>query len=107
MAEDAHRNRVRFGGNDGLHFERGDETLAPPYFRMLRYPNAWHGLAMPGSLCRSGDGLTGSEPGPVLFEPNMRHAALWLQDETLWVFLTRVGDAPERILLSTIDLSAD
>ncbi len=37
----------------------------------------------------------------------MRPAALWLRGETLWVFWTRVGDAPERILLSTIDLRAD
>ncbi|MFB0978764.1 MAG: hypothetical protein QMC73_13950 [Myxococcota bacterium] len=84
---------------DGLHFEPRDEILAPPYLRIFRYRNAWHGLAMPGSLWRSDDGLTGFEPGPVLFEPNMRHAALWLRGETLWVFWTRVGDAPERILL--------
>jgi hypothetical protein len=107
VAEDAHRNRVRFGGNDGLHFEPRDEILAPPYLRIFRYRDAWHGLAMPGSLWRSDDGLTAFEPGPVLFEPNMRHAALWLRGETLWAFWTRVGDAPERILLSTIDLRAD
>jgi hypothetical protein len=29
------------------------------------------------------------------------------RDEGLWVFWTQVGDAPERILLSRIDLSSD
>jgi hypothetical protein len=43
----------------------------------------------------------------VLFEPDMRHAGLWLRGDVLWVFWTRVGDAPERILLSTIDLRGD
>jgi hypothetical protein len=36
----------------------------------------------------------------------MRHAALLTRGETLFVFWTQVGDAPERILLSTIDLAA-
>lgn len=93
--------------DDGLHFEAQDEVIAPPYLRMFAYRDTWYGLAMPGSLWRSDDGLTNFVPGPNLFEPNMRHAALWLRGETLWVFWTRVGDAPERILLSTIDVSGD
>ena len=60
---------------------------------------------MPGHFYRSRNGIDGFETGPVLFERNMRHAALLLKDETLLVFWTRVGDAPERILLSTIDIS--
>lgn len=35
----------------------------------------------------------------------MRHAALLVRDKNLMVFWTRVGDTPERILLSTIDIS--
>jgi hypothetical protein len=45
--------------------------------------------------------------GPRLFNPNMRHAALLKRGNTLYVFWTQVGDAPEAILLSTIDLSTD
>ena len=37
----------------------------------------------------------------------MRHAALLVRNEALYVFWTQVGDAPERILLSTIDLSME
>lgn len=65
-----------------------------------------------GSPCPevSGAAATGSPASnlaPSFSEPNMRQTALWLRGETLWVFWTRVGDAPERILLSTIDLRAD
>ena len=64
-------------------------------------------MAMPGRFYRSDDGLTSFEEGPLLFNKNMRHAALLKRRETLYVFWTRVGDAPERILLSTIDTSAN
>ena len=45
--------------------------------------------------------------GPRLFNPNMRHSALLVRDAVLYVFWTQVGHAPERILLSTIDLAGD
>jgi hypothetical protein len=62
---------------------------------------------MPGQLYRSRDGLSGFESGPVLFNPNMRHAAVVQRGTELLVFWTQVGDAPERILLSRIDLTGD
>lgn len=93
--------------SDARRFESRDEVLAPSYLRVFRYRDAWYGLAMPGGLFRSEDGIGGFEAGPVLFGPDMRHAGLWLRGDELWVFWTRVGDAPERILLSTIDLRAD
>jgi hypothetical protein len=43
----------------------------------------------------------------MLFNPNMRHAALLKRGEELLVFWTQVGDVPERILASRIDLSGD
>jgi hypothetical protein len=66
-----------------------------------------YALGMPGQVYRSADGLHGFEPGPLLFNPRMRHSALLKRDGALWVFWTQVGDAPERILLSRIDLSGD
>ena len=47
------------------------------------------------------------EAGPVLFESNMRHAGLRLLGDVLQVYWTRVGDAPERILLSEIEMTTD
>jgi hypothetical protein len=66
-----------------------------------------YALTMPGTLSRSADGLSGFETGPTLFNPNMRHAAVLKRYDTLWVFWTQLGDAPERILLSRVRLDGD
>jgi len=62
---------------------------------------------MPGQLYRSHDGLHGFERGPMLFNPNMRHSAVFILNSTLQVFWTEVGNTPETILYSTIKLSTD
>jgi len=93
---------------DGISFTARPEVLVQrSYLRVFRHRAATYGLAMPGQLYRSDNGFTDFEPGPVLFNPNMRHAALLLRGDTLYVFWTQVGDAPESILLSRIDLSGD
>ncbi|MFP8882364.1 MAG: hypothetical protein VCE43_24215 [Myxococcota bacterium] len=92
---------------DGLQFEARTEIVSPSYLRMFPHAGSWYGIAMPGGLFRSDSGIDDFEAGPTLFGPDMRHAGLWKRNDTLWVFWTRVGDAPERILLSTIDLRGD
>jgi hypothetical protein len=92
---------------DGLRFEARSEIVSPSYLRMFRHADGWYGIAMPGGLFRSENGIDAFELGPTLFGSDMRHAGLWKRGNTLWVFWTRVGDAPERILLSTIDLRED
>jgi hypothetical protein len=37
----------------------------------------------------------------------VRHVAVLRRDLTLYVFFTGIGDAPERVMMSTIDLTAD
>ncbi len=102
------RQRTRAARSpDGIHFEAGEELLANSYLRMLRRADDWIGMAMPGILCRSDDGLSGFEHGPQLFSGNMRHCALLQRGETLWVFWTLVGDAPERIYASAVDTRGD
>lgn len=92
---------------DGIHFEAREPELARPYMRAFQHDGMWYGMAMPGHFYRSVDGLADFEPGPILFPTTMRHAALLKRDNTLYVFWTNVGDTPERILLSTIDISGD
>ena len=92
---------------DGLAFDVQPAVLGPPYFRVFRWDGLWYALVMPGVLRRSRDGLSDFEEGPMLFTPDMRHSALRLLDGELQVFYTNVGDSPERILLSTIELSGD
>jgi hypothetical protein len=92
---------------NGIDFSTRPEVLGRSYFRVFRHDGMTYGLAMPGQLYRSADGFQGFEPGAMLFNPNMRHAAVLQRGTTLLVFWTQVGDAPERILLSRIDLSVD
>ena len=92
---------------DGIHFQAAPEILGPSYLRLFHYQDWYYGMAMPGIFSRSKDGLSRFEPGPTLFNPNMRHAGLLLRGDRLYVFWSQVGDIPERILLSTIDLRPD
>ena len=107
MREDGEqRTRVAVSA-DGIAFEARPETLGNSYFRVFRH-HEWHyALAMPGELRRSRDGLAGFESGPVLFCPEMRHAAVRYTGDALDVFWSRVGDAPECILHSRIRLEGD
>jgi len=92
---------------DGIHFATRPEILGRSYFRAFRHNGYTYAMAMPGQFYRSEDGLSAFQEGPLLFNKNMRHAALLKRKDTLYVFWTQVGDTPERILLSTIDLSGD
>jgi hypothetical protein len=83
------------------------EVLGRPYMRAFQRDGMTYAMAMPGQFYRSKDGMHGFEPGPNLFNPNMRHSAVMKRGGELWVFRTQVGEAPERILLSRIDLTGD
>lgn len=89
---------------DGIHFIAREEVLGRTYMRAFRWQGQTYVLAMPGIFYRSADGLSGFEAGPTLFNPDMRHSAVLVRGHELLVFWTRVGDVPERILLSRIDL---
>jgi len=93
--------------SDGLHFQARPELLTAPYLRVFEHRASYLGLAMPGLLYRSADGLSGFRVrARPLFAANTRHVAVWVKEGTLYVFYTRVGDAPERILCSTIDVTS-
>ena len=92
---------------DGISFEARPELLGRPYFRVFQRDGWWYALGMPGILYRSADGLSGFERGPWLFERAMRHSALLVRGDELSIFWSRVGDAPERILCSTVRLTGD
>jgi hypothetical protein len=93
--------------SNGIDFTAEPEILGPSYMRIFAHRGASYALAMPGRVFRSADGLHGFEAGPMLFNPNMRHAAVLKRGEELLVFWTQVGEAPERILLSCIDLAGE
>lgn len=92
---------------DGLHFEGRPENLGRPYFRVVEHGAYHYAMAMPGFLYRSRDGLSDFQEGPRFFNDNMRHNALLVRDNTLHVFWTQAGHAPERIFMSTIEMNGD
>ena len=101
------QTRVALSEN-GLDFTPLPELLGPSYFRVFAHGDATYAVVMPGILYRSADGLAGFVRGPDLFnDPLQRHSALLKRGDTLFVFWTRVTDAPERILVSRIGLAGD
>ncbi len=92
---------------DGINFTARPEALGRTYMRAFEHQGLTHVLAMPGQFYRSRDPIGGFEEGPLLFNPDMRHSALLERNDTLFVFWTQRGDAPERIFVSTIDISGE
>lgn len=97
---------------DGLRFHAAGEILGPFYFRVFRHGGAWFAIAKRtdapagGVLLRSPDGIAKFEPGPFIL-PRMRHAAVLKTRDCLHIFYSRIGDCPERILVSTMPLSGN
>jgi len=92
---------------DGIHFEGREDELGPHYFRVIKHDDYFYAMSMPGFLHRSSDGLSRFEAGPQFFNADMRHSALLIRDDRLYVFFSQAGEQPERILLSTIELTED
>lgn len=93
---------------DGRQFDVLPELLGGPYFRVFQWQGWYYAFAMPGTVYRSRDGLTGFERGHNPFAgvaPLMRHCALLRRGDVLHVFYSDRGDCPERILVTTIDLT--
>ena len=93
---------------NGLRFDVREEILGQFYLRVFQHGGWYYAYAkntnVNGILYRSADGLTGFEPGPE-FLPGIRHAATWVDGDTLHLFFSAAGETPERILVSTIDLT--
>lgn len=75
------------------------------YLRAFRHGGRDYAIARLGEIQAMGaDGRYGA--GIFPFERRHRHAGVLVRGDRLHVFWTRIGDAPEAILHSTIDLSA-
>ena len=98
--------------NDGLHFAAQPSITRTSYLRVWRRDGALFGMGRLGQLWRSTDPLSAFEPGPNPFRGGayanrVRHVALVQRGSLIHVFFTAIGDAPERILMSTVSLSGD
>jgi hypothetical protein len=95
---------------DGLHFSAARQELGPAYFRVFAHEGQFYALAKQGDetglLLRSKDGASPFIPGPAIL-PRMRHAALLRDGNTLWIVFSRIGDAPESLLIAPMNLAGD
>ena len=92
---------------NGVDFTAQPQELGRTYMRIFPHQGITYAMSMPGQFYRSQDGFTDFESGPRLFNGSMRHSALLIRDNYLYVFWTQVGDIPEHIKLSTIELTPD
>lgn len=103
--------------DDGISFKSKPERLGSPYFRVFNWNDCYYALAQDISsteetergviVYRSSDGLTKFEQGPTILKQGVRHTGLRVRENKLEIYFTRIGDAPERILRSDIELSVD
>lgn len=92
---------------DGIHFSAQPDPVGPAYFRVFEHGATTYALSMPGTFWRSPGGMSPFEKGPQLFGTDQRHTAVYVRGDSLFVFWTKVGDVPERIYMSEIDISGD
>ena len=90
---------------NGIHFTAQPDIFSRSYLRAFTNDSHTYALVMPGQVYRFADGQYPLEVGPLLFNKDIRHSALWKNGDSLHVFWSQVGDVPERILMSTIDMS--
>ncbi|MBT8114532.1 MAG: hypothetical protein KJP04_04085 [Arenicella sp.] len=95
---------------DGINFTVEGKTIPASYVRSFEYRGKYYLIGALGMLLRS-DQLLGdySIREKSLFGPSMRHLSVDVDEsnDEMHVFWSRVGDAPERILYSLVNLGAD
>lgn len=103
---------LRATSRNGIDFKPEKEMLGDYYFRVFKWNTQFYAIARLGVFYRSKDGISNFEKGPNPFlkiqNPSMlRHSAVIVRKNVLYVFYSRIGDMPERILLSKIQLKDD
>lgn len=97
---------------DGIRFEARPAITRAPYLRVFRRGDYYYGVSRLGRVSRATDPLDSFELGPNPFRDGpyagrIRHVALMPRGDTLHVFFTAIGDSPERVMWSTIDLTGE
>ena len=88
---------------DGLSFVAEEEIVGYPYFRVFEYKDSQYAFSMPGVIYKK----ISKKFTPVnnIFDYDVRHSGVLVQDDFLYIFYSRVGDKPESILMSYVDMT--
>ena len=105
---------------DALNFEVvNDLPLAPFYFRIFKYKNFFYGITKGGSLWKTKNFFNKFTQCHNLFDKErsteilhnyfgaVRHISFIIENNILFIFYTRIGDKPERIYYSKVNLTID
>ena len=93
--------------SDGQNFSETAVNVGPAYFRVFVWKDRYFALAMPGEIYTSKNGMTEFSKGHLLFPPGMRHSAVCVEHDILSVYYSNIGDCPEQIYATTIELNDD
>ena len=98
-----------FESTDGIHFTAHPAITKISYLRVFEYEDAFYSVARLGRAGRSKDPFGRFQLGQDLFRDTpyagrVRHTALLRHGDILYIFFTAIGDAPEHILVATVDL---
>lgn len=97
---------------DGLQFTLRAPITRTSYLRVFERAGQFYGVSRLGVLSRSADPLAAFTLGQSLFRDGpyagrVRHVAVLPRGDSLLVFFTAIGDAPERVLMARVDLRGD
>lgn len=97
---------------DGLNFEMRPAITKQSYMRVFNRADHFYGMARLGQLLRAKDPSSSFELGPNPFQDGpyanrVRHVALMAHENYIDVFFSAIGDAPEKILHTTIPMMGD
>lgn len=97
---------------DGVHFTVQPAITRTSYLRVFRRGATYYGVSRLGLVSQATDPLAEFTAGPNLFvntryAGRVRHVALLQRGDSLWVFFTAIGDAPEHVVAARVDLTGD
>ncbi len=100
---------------EGLEFRAHKPILGPPYFRVFTYQQNYYAISWGGELWKSKHWDGPFEHGPRILpdQPDLemhqgfRHGEVFVSDNKVIIFYSRIGDCPERIVYCIISATQD
>ena len=104
LDHDGEQRSLCASAHDGLNWTVDRQRIDQTYLRIFSYKQMTFALALGGQFLRQT--MTGDfEPGGWAFPSGCRHGAVLVRGDRLHVIWTKVGDAPEKLLHSSIDMT--
>ncbi len=101
--------------NDGIKFSAGKNSIADFYLRAIPFGPHWIGMSKGGVTYVSRSPIGPFKRIPIKVFPmsdplanspgDVRHIALKIDKNILWIYYSKIGDSPEQIYKSFIDVS--